>query len=145
MLALKVRWVVLQMNLRFWGWFLQIEPKQFKICLTKLKCQTGRFMIDAKVEMFYSRPNRTSLRRVTRRSIAMHWKPIGSRSISILKCQTKELYEISISRWFVCESQWMAQFVIQEGLPFNHFDNKHLTKLIQETLHPCYTHVSREL
>ena len=37
----------------------------------------------------------------------------------------------------------MAQFVIQQGLPFNHFDNPRLTSLIQDTLQPSYTHVSR--
>ena len=37
----------------------------------------------------------------------------------------------------------MGNFVIQESLPFNHFDNPRLTKLIQKTLQPRYTHVSR--
>ena len=37
----------------------------------------------------------------------------------------------------------MAKFVIQQSLPFNHFDNPHLTRLIQQTLQPRYTHVSR--
>ncbi|GJY91091.1 zinc finger BED domain-containing protein RICESLEEPER 2-like protein [Tanacetum coccineum] len=37
----------------------------------------------------------------------------------------------------------MAQFVIQETLPFDHFDNKRMTSLIQETLQPRYCHVSR--
>jgi len=39
--------------------------------------------------------------------------------------------------------QRMAQFVIQQGLPFNHFDNPRLTSLIRETLQPSYNHVSR--
>ncbi|KAD4385752.1 hypothetical protein E3N88_25921 [Mikania micrantha] len=34
----------------------------------------------------------------------------------------------------------MAQFVIQQSLPFNHFDNPRLTRLIQQTLQPCYSH-----
>ncbi|XP_076934561.1 zinc finger BED domain-containing protein RICESLEEPER 2-like [Bidens hawaiensis] len=37
----------------------------------------------------------------------------------------------------------MARFVIQQGLPFNHFDNPQLTALIRETLQPRYTNVSR--
>ena len=37
----------------------------------------------------------------------------------------------------------MAKFVIQQALPFNHFDNPKLTALIRETLQPRYTHVSR--
>ena len=37
----------------------------------------------------------------------------------------------------------MAKFVIQNCLPFNHFDNPKLTALIRETLQPRYTHVSR--
>ena len=37
----------------------------------------------------------------------------------------------------------MAKFVIQETLPFDHFDNKRMTSLIQEMLQPRYTHVSR--
>ncbi|KAK1419827.1 hypothetical protein QVD17_29191 [Tagetes erecta] len=37
----------------------------------------------------------------------------------------------------------MGKFVIQEGLPFDFFDNPRLTRLIQETLQPRYTHVSR--
>lgn len=37
----------------------------------------------------------------------------------------------------------MAQFVIQQGLPFNHFDNQRLTSLIRDTLQPSYSHVSR--
>ena len=37
----------------------------------------------------------------------------------------------------------MTQFVIQKGLPFKHFDNSRLTKMIQETLQPSYPHVSR--
>ena len=37
----------------------------------------------------------------------------------------------------------MTQFVIQESLPFNHFDNPRLTKMIQEMFQPSYTHVSR--
>jgi len=37
----------------------------------------------------------------------------------------------------------MAKFVIQEGLPFDHFDNPRLTKLIRDTLQPRYKHVSR--
>ncbi|KAD7479255.1 hypothetical protein E3N88_02391 [Mikania micrantha] len=34
----------------------------------------------------------------------------------------------------------MAQFVIQQSLPFNHFDNPRLTRLIQQTLQPRYSH-----
>ena len=37
----------------------------------------------------------------------------------------------------------MTQFVIQESLSFNHFDNPRLTKMIQDTLQSFYTHVSR--
>ncbi|PWA85327.1 Zinc finger BED domain-containing protein DAYSLEEPER [Artemisia annua] len=37
----------------------------------------------------------------------------------------------------------MEKFVIQETLSFDHFDNKRMTALIQETLQPRYTHVSR--
>ncbi|KAJ0827795.1 putative transcription factor/ chromatin remodeling BED-type(Zn) family [Helianthus annuus] len=37
----------------------------------------------------------------------------------------------------------MAKFVIQESLPFNHFDNQRYTKMVQRTLQPRYTHVSR--
>lgn len=37
----------------------------------------------------------------------------------------------------------MAKFVIQEALPFDHFDNPRLTKLIQDTLQPRYRNVSR--
>ena len=37
----------------------------------------------------------------------------------------------------------MTKFVIQEALPFNHFDNPRLTAMIRETLQPRYTHVSR--
>ncbi|KAI3807882.1 hypothetical protein L1987_23818 [Smallanthus sonchifolius] len=33
----------------------------------------------------------------------------------------------------------MTHFVIQEGLPFDHFDNPRLTRMIQETLQPSYT------
>ena len=40
--------------------------------------------------------------------------------------------------------QDLAHFVIQEGLPFNHFDNPRLTRLIQKRLQPRYTHVSRQ-
>jgi hypothetical protein len=36
-----------------------------------------------------------------------------------------------------------AGFVIQEALPFNHFDNPRLTRVIQNTLQPRYNHVSR--
>ncbi|KAI3761006.1 hypothetical protein L1987_51411 [Smallanthus sonchifolius] len=32
----------------------------------------------------------------------------------------------------------MTRLVIQEGLPFNHFDNPRLTRMIQETLQPRY-------
>ncbi|GJR25943.1 putative AC transposase [Tanacetum coccineum] len=41
-----------------------------------------------------------------------------------------------------CRQQF-ASFVIQEGLPFNNFDNPRLTKVIQNTLQPRYTQVSR--
>ncbi|KAL6525593.1 hypothetical protein OROHE_015900 [Orobanche hederae] len=34
--------------------------------------------------------------------------------------------------------QEFAKYVIQEGLPFNHFDNPRLTKVIQNTLQPRY-------
>nr|GEU61329.1 zinc finger, BED-type, phospholipase-like, homeodomain-like protein [Tanacetum cinerariifolium] len=34
----------------------------------------------------------------------------------------------------------ITQFVIQETLPFDHFDNKRMTSLIQETLQPRYCH-----
>ena len=37
----------------------------------------------------------------------------------------------------------MAHFVIQQSLPFNHFDNERLTRMIQRTLQPRYSHVSR--
>ncbi|GKE54153.1 hypothetical protein Tco_1489309 [Tanacetum coccineum] len=37
----------------------------------------------------------------------------------------------------------MAHFVIQDMLPFDHFDNKRMTLLIQEMLQPRYCHVSR--
>ncbi|PWA81589.1 squalene synthase [Artemisia annua] len=40
--------------------------------------------------------------------------------------------------------QDLAHFVIQEGLPFNHFDNPRLTRLIQQRLQPRYNHVSRQ-
>ena len=36
-----------------------------------------------------------------------------------------------------------AQFVIQDCLPFNHFENPRLTNVIQETLQPRYRQVSR--
>jgi hypothetical protein len=36
-----------------------------------------------------------------------------------------------------------ASFVIQDALPFNHFDNPRLTKVIQDTLQPRYTQVTR--
>nr|GEV56583.1 zinc finger BED domain-containing protein DAYSLEEPER [Tanacetum cinerariifolium] len=39
--------------------------------------------------------------------------------------------------------QQFAGFVIQKGLPFNHFDNSRLTNIIQKCLQPRYTHVSR--
>nr|GEW72797.1 replication protein A 70 kDa DNA-binding subunit B [Tanacetum cinerariifolium] len=39
--------------------------------------------------------------------------------------------------------QQLAGFVIQQGLPFNHFDNPRLTNIIQKCLQPRYTHVSR--
>ncbi|GJS92593.1 zinc finger BED domain-containing protein RICESLEEPER 2 [Tanacetum coccineum] len=39
--------------------------------------------------------------------------------------------------------QQFASFVIQEGLSFNHFDNARLTRVIQNTLQPRYTQVSR--
>nr|GFB43242.1 zinc finger BED domain-containing protein DAYSLEEPER [Tanacetum cinerariifolium]GFB43262.1 zinc finger BED domain-containing protein DAYSLEEPER [Tanacetum cinerariifolium] len=39
--------------------------------------------------------------------------------------------------------QQFAGFVIQQGLPFNHFDNPRLTNIIQKCLQPRYTHVSR--
>ncbi|KAD5508155.1 hypothetical protein E3N88_15858 [Mikania micrantha] len=38
----------------------------------------------------------------------------------------------------------MAKFVIQEALPFSHFDNPRLTNMIRETLQPRYTQVSRQ-
>ncbi|GJY95542.1 hypothetical protein Tco_0511903 [Tanacetum coccineum] len=41
-----------------------------------------------------------------------------------------------------CRQQF-ASFVIQEGLPFNHFDNRRLTNVIQKCLQPRYTQVSR--
>ncbi|KAL6580205.1 Myb-like DNA-binding domain [Orobanche minor] len=34
--------------------------------------------------------------------------------------------------------QEFAKYVVQEGLPFNHFDNPRLTKVIQNTLQPRY-------
>nr|GEW83718.1 hypothetical protein [Tanacetum cinerariifolium] len=37
----------------------------------------------------------------------------------------------------------MAKFVIQETLPFDHFDNRRMPDLIKETLQPRYCHVSR--
>ncbi|XP_071727476.1 zinc finger BED domain-containing protein RICESLEEPER 2-like [Rutidosis leptorrhynchoides] len=39
--------------------------------------------------------------------------------------------------------QDLARFVIQQGLPFNHFDNPKLTELIQNRLQPRYNNVSR--
>ena len=36
-----------------------------------------------------------------------------------------------------------AKFVIQQGLPFNHFDNVKLTEIIKTRLQPRYQHVSR--
>ena len=39
--------------------------------------------------------------------------------------------------------QKFASFVGKEGLMFNHFDNPWLTRVIQNTLQPRYTHVSR--
>ncbi|KAL6509015.1 hypothetical protein OROGR_023122 [Orobanche gracilis] len=39
-----------------------------------------------------------------------------------------------------CRQQF-ANYVIQEGLPFNHFDNPRLTKVIQNTLQPRYKQV----
>ena len=36
-----------------------------------------------------------------------------------------------------------CKFVIQEGLPFNHFDNPRLTRIIQEQMQPQYRSVSR--
>ncbi|GJS46970.1 zinc finger BED domain-containing protein RICESLEEPER 2-like protein [Tanacetum coccineum] len=36
-----------------------------------------------------------------------------------------------------------AGLVIQEGLPFNHFDNTRMTRVFQNHLQPKYTHVSR--
>lgn len=35
-----------------------------------------------------------------------------------------------------------ARFVIQQGLPFNHFDNVKLTEIIKTRLQPRYQHVS---
>ncbi|KAL8217074.1 hypothetical protein R6Q57_023911 [Mikania cordata] len=35
----------------------------------------------------------------------------------------------------------MTQFVIQQSLLFNHFDSPRLTRLIQQTLQPRYTHL----
>ncbi|GJV96269.1 hypothetical protein Tco_1547846 [Tanacetum coccineum] len=46
------------------------------------------------------------------------------------------LYEASRVR------EKIAQFVIQETLPFDHFDNKRMTSLIQEMLQPRYCHLS---
>ncbi|GJS80260.1 hypothetical protein Tco_0730141 [Tanacetum coccineum] len=47
------------------------------------------------------------------------------------------------SLW-LCEAarvrERMAHFVIQETLPFDHFDNKQMTSLIQETFQPRYCH-----
>ncbi|XP_076930555.1 zinc finger BED domain-containing protein DAYSLEEPER-like [Bidens hawaiensis] len=37
----------------------------------------------------------------------------------------------------------MAKFVIQESLPFNHFDNQRFTKMVQKTLQPRYTYICR--
>lgn len=37
----------------------------------------------------------------------------------------------------------LVKFIIQKRLPFDHFGNPCLTKLIQETLQPGYQHVSR--
>ncbi|KAJ0505183.1 putative transcription factor/ chromatin remodeling BED-type(Zn) family [Helianthus annuus] len=37
----------------------------------------------------------------------------------------------------------MAKLVIKKALPFGHFDDPDLTKLIRETLQPSYKHVSR--
>ncbi|GJS16345.1 hypothetical protein Tco_0410817 [Tanacetum coccineum] len=58
--------------------------------------------------------------------------------------------QASMSReWgiFAYDADWrrqqFASFVIQEGLSFNHFDNPRLTKVIQNTLQPLYTQVSR--
>nr|GEY08103.1 zinc finger, BED-type, phospholipase-like, homeodomain-like protein [Tanacetum cinerariifolium] len=36
--------------------------------------------------------------------------------------------------------QQFSGFVIQQGLPFNHFDNPRLTNIIQKCLQPRYTH-----
>jgi len=36
-----------------------------------------------------------------------------------------------------------CKFVIQEALPFDHFDNPRLTKIIKEKLQPRYSYVSR--
>ncbi|GJX10086.1 hypothetical protein Tco_0199945 [Tanacetum coccineum] len=41
-----------------------------------------------------------------------------------------------------CRQQF-ASFMIQEGLSFNHFDNPRLSRVIQNTLQPRYTKVSR--
>ncbi|GJW68875.1 RNA-directed DNA polymerase, eukaryota, reverse transcriptase zinc-binding domain protein [Tanacetum coccineum] len=46
------------------------------------------------------------------------------------------LYEASRVR------ERITQFVIQETLPFDHFDNKRMTSLIQEMLQPRYCHLS---
>ena len=40
--------------------------------------------------------------------------------------------------------QDFAHIVIQEGLPFNHFDNPRLTRVIQKRLQLRYNHVSRQ-
>ena len=39
--------------------------------------------------------------------------------------------------------EMMGNLVIQESLPFNHFDNPRLTKMIQKALQPRYHQVSR--
>jgi hypothetical protein len=42
----------------------------------------------------------------------------------------------------VCRQEF-AQLVVQNALPFNHFDNPRMTKVIQTALQPRYTQVSR--
>ncbi|GJV12076.1 zinc finger BED domain-containing protein RICESLEEPER 2-like protein [Tanacetum coccineum] len=50
------------------------------------------------------------------------------------------------SLWYykaACVLERITHSVIQETLPFDHFDNKEMTSLIQETLQPRYFHTSR--
>ncbi|KAL8257474.1 hypothetical protein R6Q59_029515 [Mikania micrantha] len=53
---------------------------------------------------------------------------------SVLMMERLYIYDVKRVQDRICK------FVIQEGLPFDHFDNPRLTKMIRETLLPRYAH-----